>query len=96
MASLRRNLYPHLAPLANLWHERLRLEPRFPATLTAVGFANVGAGNYVLSPSSAYAGKSADQLGAGADIGVLCATLRQYQNDAAASVTSCQATGPGS
>ena len=68
----------------------------FPATLTAVGFANVGAGNYVLSPSSAYAGKSADQLGAGADIGVLCATLRQYQNDAAASVTSCQATGPGS
>jgi len=33
VATLRQSLYPHLAPLANLWHERLRLEPRFPAGL---------------------------------------------------------------
>jgi hypothetical protein len=33
VAMLRQGLYPHLAPLANLWHERLRLEPRFPAGL---------------------------------------------------------------
>jgi len=33
VATLRHDLYPHLVPLANLWHERLRLEPRFPATL---------------------------------------------------------------
>jgi uncharacterized protein len=33
VATLRQGLYPHLAPLANLWHERLRLEPRFPAGL---------------------------------------------------------------
>ena len=35
VAKLRQGLYPHLAPLANRWHERLRLEPRFPATLDA-------------------------------------------------------------
>ena len=28
-------LYPRLAPLANQWHRRLRLEPRFPADLDA-------------------------------------------------------------
>jgi uncharacterized protein len=33
--ALREALYPRLAPLANGWHERLRLEPRFPATLKA-------------------------------------------------------------
>jgi uncharacterized protein len=33
VATLRQDLYPHLAPLANLWHEQLRLEPRFPAGL---------------------------------------------------------------
>jgi hypothetical protein len=33
VAKLRQGLYPHLAPLANLWHERLRLAPRFPAGL---------------------------------------------------------------
>jgi hypothetical protein len=33
VAALRQALYPQLAPLANLWHERLRLEPRFPAGL---------------------------------------------------------------
>jgi len=33
VAALREALYPALAPLANRWHERLRLEPRFPATL---------------------------------------------------------------
>src|ERR1051325_3923011 len=33
VAALREALYPALAPLANQWHERLRLEPRFPATL---------------------------------------------------------------
>ena len=31
--SLREALYPRLAPLANRWHELLRLEPRFPAAL---------------------------------------------------------------
>ena len=35
VADLREALYPRLAPLANSWHERLRLEPRFPATLKA-------------------------------------------------------------
>jgi uncharacterized protein len=33
VAALREALYPRLAPLANGWHQRLRLEPRFPATL---------------------------------------------------------------
>jgi hypothetical protein len=35
VAALREALYPALVPLANQWHERLRLEPRFPATLAA-------------------------------------------------------------
>ena len=35
VAALRQALYPRLAPLANRWHERLRLEPRFPADLDA-------------------------------------------------------------
>jgi uncharacterized protein len=35
VAALREALYPRLAPLANTWHERLRLEPRFPPTLKA-------------------------------------------------------------
>ncbi len=33
VAALREALYPPLAPLANRWHERLGLEPRFPAAL---------------------------------------------------------------
>ncbi len=33
VAALREALYPRLAPLANEWHRRLRLEPRFPADL---------------------------------------------------------------
>jgi hypothetical protein len=32
---LRRGLYPHLAPVANGWHERMGLPGRFPATLAA-------------------------------------------------------------
>jgi uncharacterized protein len=35
VAALRRELYPHLAPLANRWHDRLHLKPRFPPTLDA-------------------------------------------------------------
>ena len=35
VAELRDALYPALAPFANRWHERLRLKPRFPATLEA-------------------------------------------------------------
>lgn len=35
VALLRRTLYPRLAPVANEWHRRLRLEPRFPADLDA-------------------------------------------------------------
>jgi hypothetical protein len=35
VADLREALYPALAPLANRWHERLGLEPRFPARLDA-------------------------------------------------------------
>jgi hypothetical protein len=35
VATLREALYPRLAPLANRWHERLRLAPRFPAALGA-------------------------------------------------------------
>src|SRR5204862_7834678 len=35
VAALRQTLCPPLAPVANRWHERLRLEPRFPATLEA-------------------------------------------------------------
>jgi hypothetical protein len=33
VAALRAALYPRLAPLANEWHRRLHLEPRFPADL---------------------------------------------------------------
>jgi hypothetical protein len=29
---LRESLYPHLAPIANLWHARMGMEIRFPAT----------------------------------------------------------------
>jgi uncharacterized protein len=35
IAELRQALYPPLAPFANRWHERLHLEPRFPAKLDA-------------------------------------------------------------
>ena len=35
VAELRETLYPHLAPLANEWQARMRLEPRFPASLDA-------------------------------------------------------------
>jgi hypothetical protein len=35
VTTLREALYPRLVPLANQWHERLRLEPRFPASLGA-------------------------------------------------------------
>jgi hypothetical protein len=31
--ALRQAIYPHLAPIANSWHERLREAGRFPATL---------------------------------------------------------------
>lgn len=30
VAALRRDCYPHLAPIANTWHERLGLPPTFP------------------------------------------------------------------
>jgi uncharacterized protein len=33
--ALRRAVYPHLAPVANRWRERLRQEERFPPTLEA-------------------------------------------------------------
>jgi uncharacterized protein len=33
VSALREALYPRLVPLANQWHERLRLEPRFPPSL---------------------------------------------------------------
>lgn len=35
VGALRASLYRRLAPLANDWHRRLRLEPRFPAALDA-------------------------------------------------------------
>jgi uncharacterized protein len=35
VAELRESLYPVLAPLANRWHQRLGLSPRFPPTLEA-------------------------------------------------------------
>ena len=33
--ALRQAIYPHLAPIANRWHERLREEGRFPPSLAA-------------------------------------------------------------
>jgi hypothetical protein len=33
--TLRHAIYPHLAPIANRWHERLREEGRFPPSLSA-------------------------------------------------------------
>ena len=35
VAALRDAIYPRLVPLANSWHERLRLGPRFPPSLDA-------------------------------------------------------------
>jgi len=35
VTAVREALYPRLAPLANQWHERLRLAPRFPPSLAA-------------------------------------------------------------
>jgi hypothetical protein len=35
VSALREALYPRLVPLANRWHERLRLRPRFPPSLGA-------------------------------------------------------------
>jgi uncharacterized protein len=35
VTDLRQALYPHLAPLANRWHENLRLDTRFPPSLQA-------------------------------------------------------------
>src|SRR2546430_3111563 len=35
VSALREALYPRLVPLANQWHERLRLAPRFPDSLEA-------------------------------------------------------------
>jgi len=32
VAQLRETLYPHLAPIANRWHETLQIETRFPTT----------------------------------------------------------------
>lgn len=33
IADMRANLYPHLAGVANRWHEAMKLEERFPAVL---------------------------------------------------------------
>src|SRR5262249_8736675 len=33
VAALRQGLYPHLAPLPNQWHDKLRHDTRFPVTL---------------------------------------------------------------
>jgi hypothetical protein len=34
VAQLRHTLYPHLAPIANHWHDLMRIDERFPATLS--------------------------------------------------------------
>lgn len=64
----------------------------FPASLTAVGFAALSAGNYQLSMASQLHPVVAGQIPVGADLSALCALMRQYQSKEAASVPTCAAT----
>jgi uncharacterized protein len=48
--SLRRSMYPHLAPIANDWHERLGREARFPPTLAPFLARCHGAGQRLPTP----------------------------------------------
>lgn len=67
----------------------------FPASPAAVGFANLAANVLSLSTVSPFKNKAADQQAVGADMSALCALLRQYQSQEAASVASCQAGASG-
>ena len=50
VSRLREAIYPHLVPLANRWHERLRLAPRFPPSLKAYLARCHGAGQQRPTP----------------------------------------------
>lgn len=66
----------------------------FPAALSSVGFTNLSGGAYALTTASPLDAKGGGQQSTGADMAMLCATLRQYQPQEAASIASCEATGP--
>lgn len=65
----------------------------FPANLAAVGFASLGAGNYQLAATSQFHAAAEGQRPVGADLSALCALVRQYQSQEAASVPTCAAGG---
>lgn len=65
----------------------------FPASLAAVGFAALNTGNYQLSATSQFHTRAEGQISVGADLSALCALMRQYQSQEAASVPTCAAGG---
>lgn len=65
----------------------------FPAALSAVGFDDLASSIFSLLATSPLAAQDSDQQSPGADVAVLCATLRQYQPQEAAGIPTCQSGG---